>query len=232
MESSTHSAAVEKTGRILKIHKSRKNAKKKKMKTILLSILCLLGIRAFSQTSVDVYVINQGGCPYGLIDTWVSPNGAGNMSLVSIDSMGFQNVHHFTINDTTYPITLTICLYVGATQAPFPPQTPGCITQVLNSPGQSITIVADCSILEVIDLGFNKSEISVFPNPAENKINVKADATLVGSVYTVYDNTGKVVLSGKINAENTSVELGNLSGGIYLFSVGDNLKQTLKIIKE
>ena len=205
---------------------------KKKMKTILLSILCLLGIRAFSQTSVDVYVINQGGCPYGLIDTWVSPNGAGNMSLVSIDSMGFQNVHHFTINDTTYPITLTICIYVGATQAPFPPQTPSCITQVLNSPGQSITIVADCSILEVIDLGFNKGEISVFPNPAENKINVKADATLVGSVYTVYDNTGKVVLSGKINAENTSVELGNLSGGIYLFSVGDNLKQSLKIIKE
>ena len=205
---------------------------KKKMKTILLSILCLLGIRAFSQTSVDVYVINQGGCPYGLIDTWVSPNGAGNMSLVSIDSMGFQNVHHFTINDTTYPITLTICLYVGATQAPFPPQTPSCITQVLNSPGQSITIVADCSILEVIDLGFNKGEISVFPNPAENKINVKADATLVGSVYTVYDNTGKVVLSGKINSENTVIELGNLSGGIYMFSVGENMKQTFKVIKE
>ncbi len=28
------------------------------------------------------------------------------------------------------------------------------------------------------------------------------------------------------------IELGNLSGGIYLFSVGDNLKQTFKVIKE
>ena len=65
-----------------------------------------------------------------------------------------------------------------------------------------------------------------------SQINVKADAKLLGSIYTVYDNTGKVVLSGKINSENTVIELGNLSGGIYLFSAGENLKQTFKVIKE
>jgi hypothetical protein len=73
---------------------------------------------------------------------------------------------------------------------------------------------------------------SVYPNPANSHINVKADAKLLGSVYTVYDNSGKVVLSGKIIAENTVIELGNLSGGIYLFSVGENLQQTFKVIKE
>jgi hypothetical protein len=73
---------------------------------------------------------------------------------------------------------------------------------------------------------------SVYPNPAKSQINVKADAKLLGSVYNVYDNVGKVVLSGKINSENTVIELGNLSGGIYLFSVGENLKQTFKVIKE
>jgi len=73
---------------------------------------------------------------------------------------------------------------------------------------------------------------SVFPNPAQSAINIKADTKLLGSVYTIYDNTGKVVLSGKIIAENTVIELGNLSGGIYLFSVGENLKQTFKVIKE
>jgi Secretion system C-terminal sorting domain len=82
---------------------------------------------------------------------------------------------------------------------------------------------------------FNLSKntiFSVYPNPANSQINVKVDAKLLGSVYIVYDNVGKVVLSGKINSINTIIELGNLSGGIYLFSVGDNLKQTLKIIKE
>jgi hypothetical protein len=41
-----------------------------------------------------------------------------------------------------------------------------------------------------------------------------------------------VVLSGKINSENTVIELGNLSGGIYLFTVGENMKQTFRVIKE
>jgi hypothetical protein len=73
---------------------------------------------------------------------------------------------------------------------------------------------------------------SVFPNPAHNVINVKADYTLIGSVFTIYDNTGKAVQSGKINAANTTIELSNLSGGVYLFSIGDNMKQTFKLIKE
>jgi len=28
------------------------------------------------------------------------------------------------------------------------------------------------------------------------------------------------------------IELGNLSGGIYKFSVGENMKQTFKVIKQ
>jgi hypothetical protein len=73
---------------------------------------------------------------------------------------------------------------------------------------------------------------SVFPNPAHNVINVKADHKLIGSVFTIYDNTGKAVQSGKINAANTSIELSNLSSGFYMFSVGENRKQSFKIIKE
>jgi len=73
---------------------------------------------------------------------------------------------------------------------------------------------------------------SVFPNPTQNVINVKADGKLIGSVYSIYDNTGRVVLAGKLNAESTTIELGNLSGGIYIFSVGENMKQSFKVIKE
>ena len=85
-------------------------------------------------------------------------------------------------------------------------------------------------------LGINESSstkiFSVFPNPAQTIINVKADIKLLGSAYVVYDNIGKVILKGKISSEITIIELGNLSGGIYLLSVGANLKQSFKIIKE
>ncbi len=84
-------------------------------------------------------------------------------------------------------------------------------------------------------VGINESSstiFSVYPNPTNNQINVKTDAKLLGSVYIVYDNIGKLVLTGKINSENTVIELGNLSDGIYLFSVGEHLKQSFKVIKE
>ncbi len=112
-----------------------------------------------------------------------------------------------------------------------------------NQPSRCIVSSGSCSdtsnvaILTVNNnVGINETSqdnlFSVYPNPAQHVINVKVDAKLLGSVYNVYDNTGKLVLSGKINSENTVIELGNLSGGIYLFSVGENLKQTFKVIKE
>jgi hypothetical protein len=73
---------------------------------------------------------------------------------------------------------------------------------------------------------------TVYPNPAQSIVNLKADAKLIGSLYAIYDNTGKIVFSGTINSENISVDMGNLSTGIYLFSVGENVKQILKVIKE
>ena len=85
-------------------------------------------------------------------------------------------------------------------------------------------------------LGINESSssnmFSVFPNPAQSVINVKANIKLIGSAYVIYDNTGKTIIKGKLTSEDTTIELGNLSGGIYLFSVGENLKQSFKVIKE
>jgi hypothetical protein len=73
--------------------------------------------------------------------------------------------------------------------------------------------------------------LSVFPNPAQNIINVNSDSKLIGQVYSIYDNAGRVVLTGKFVSQNTTIEIGNLSGGIYMFRVGENMRQTFKIIK-
>ena len=83
-------------------------------------------------------------------------------------------------------------------------------------------------VVEITEL----SEFSVFPNPTTNQITVKVNPKLVGAFYTVFDNMGKMVLSGQLNSENTIIELGNLSGGIYLLNVGENSQQTFKVIKE
>jgi hypothetical protein len=78
----------------------------------------------------------------------------------------------------------------------------------------------------------NENLFTLYPNPTRGLVNVKIDPKLIGSGYRVNDNTGKVILSGKIYTENTSIDMGNLSAGIYLFSVGENVKQMLKVVKE
>jgi hypothetical protein len=85
----------------------------------------------------------------------------------------------------------------------------------------------------VVDVYFsNVTMVTLYPNPAQSSMNVKADSKLIGKFYTIYDNIGKAVKSGKLNAVNTTIELGNLSNGIYLFSVGENWKQSFKILNE
>jgi len=74
------------------------------------------------------------------------------------------------------------------------------------------------------------NEFSVYPNPTSNQIRLKANTNLLGSSYTIYDNMGKSVISGQINAPQMLIELGNLSDGIYLLSIGEH-KQSFKVIK-
>ncbi|MFZ4402333.1 MAG: LamG-like jellyroll fold domain-containing protein, partial [Bacteroidales bacterium] len=77
----------------------------------------------------------------------------------------------------------------------------------------------------------NKNNFLIYPNPANNEINVEINQNLIGSAYTITDQIGKIVLSGKLATENTTIQLGNLSGGIYLFNIGNNAKQTFKVLK-
>ena len=142
--------------------------------------------------------------------------------------IGFQNLNSVgqyigTTNDTLTIVNTTL----SNNNQPF-----RCIVS-----SGSCTDTSSIAVLTVVNnTGINEVSqsnlFSVYPNPASDEINLKSDVKLLGSVYTIFDNTGKFVLSGKINSENTIIEIGNLSGGIYLFSIGENLKQTFKVIKQ
>lgn len=79
---------------------------------------------------------------------------------------------------------------------------------------------------------FSQKELfAIYPNPAQSYINVNTDIKLLDELYTIADKTGRVVMSGILNAENITIELSHLSGGFYMFSVGENMKHSFKIIK-
>ena len=142
--------------------------------------------------------------------------------------VGFQNINSVGQYSGTNKDTLRVAnVTMGNNNQPF-----RCI---VSSGACSDTSTA--AVLTVINAnGINETLannlFTVYPNPAKSQINVKADASLIGSSYTVYNNIGKVTLTGKINAENTVLDLGHLSSGVYLFSIGDHLKQMFTVVKE
>jgi hypothetical protein len=142
--------------------------------------------------------------------------------------VGFQNLNSVGQYSGTTNDTLTVSnLTISNNNQPF-----RCIVS-----SGSCSDTSNVAVLTVNNnVGINENSqydlFSVFPNPAQSVINIKADSKLIGKIYTIFDNTGKVILTGKLTSQNTSIDLDNLSGGIYMFSVEEHMKQTFKIIKQ
>lgn len=79
---------------------------------------------------------------------------------------------------------------------------------------------------------FGETDIMIYPNPVQNVVTVKADFKLVGESYSVYDNMGRVVLTGQITSQNTAIEMNSLSNGMYMFNIGNKIQHIISIIKE
>ena len=142
--------------------------------------------------------------------------------------VGFQNLNGVGQYSGTTNDTLTVSnVTMSNNNQPF-----RCIVT-----SGSCTDTSNIAVLTVNNnVGINENSqnnlFSVYPNPAQSIINVKTDLKLIGSVYSIFDNNGRVVQTGKINSEFTTIELGNLSSGIYMFNMGENMKQNFRVIKE
>ncbi len=60
----------------------------------------------------------------------------------------------------------------------------------------------------------------VFPTPASTSILVFVDKTQLGKTYQIIDLYGKILLEGKINAENFRLNTSHFSSGLYLLKIG------------
>ena len=63
------------------------------------------------------------------------------------------------------------------------------------------------------------NQISVFPNPAINSIEIKSDYSLENAIISVFDLNGRRVLNYKNEAGSNFVDLSNLSMGEYILRI-------------
>ncbi|MBQ7490251.1 MAG: S8 family serine peptidase [Bacteroidales bacterium] len=71
-------------------------------------------------------------------------------------------------------------------------------------------------------------EFAIFPNPATDLLYVVLPEGTQNQNLTIFDLSGKAIMSQMLNDTNTTINVGNLSSGIYFVKVGNNTKKFVK----
>ena len=76
--------------------------------------------------------------------------------------------------------------------------------------------------------------ISIIPNPASDKVQISVPNDAFSDILiTLYDLSGRQVLSQKSNAANTNIDLSNLAKGVYLMEVqADKVMYKEKVVRQ
>lgn len=76
----------------------------------------------------------------------------------------------------------------------------------------------------------NKNNYSIYPNPVSNRLNV---ANADGADYTVFDVTGRVMSTGRLNSNKAGINTETLAPGTYLLHLGkDGASDKVKFTKQ
>jgi len=99
---------------------------------------------------------------------------------------------------------------------------------IISTYGWTIT---DAGLNCALDTGeFETNTLKLYPNPVISVLNVKTDHNLINQTYTIIDGLGRVVLNGKLNEVDTTINVEQLSKGIYYIKTAGN--SATKFIKE
>ena len=75
---------------------------------------------------------------------------------------------------------------------------------------------------ENVGVDENKEAIfSLFPNPAKNSLTIKLNGDFTAEKFTIFDQSGRNVLSNSFNSES-SIDISTLENGTYFFKLGEN----------
>ncbi|WP_291116837.1 T9SS type A sorting domain-containing protein [Flavobacterium sp. UBA6135] len=71
--------------------------------------------------------------------------------------------------------------------------------------------------------------ITVFPNPVKNTLNFNFSNTdFINSKYSIYDLNGRIILEGKIIAAENTINVENLTKGLYLLKIEQTISRFIK----
>ncbi len=93
---------------------------------------------------------------------------------------------------------------------------------------KKISFISAFTGIDVVDLEQNNNQISVYPNPVANELNFKNLPEGSSNLF-IYRMDGALVLQTQITDFENTVDLSNLTVGIYLVRVNNQILKISKI---
>lgn len=121
---------------------------------------------------------------------------------------GMSPVHPYAVTDT-YHVCVRVYGYCGADTL--------CSDFIVTGVGISMISLAD---------------VSVYPNPATNQVNIEGVTTIMN--YRLVSVTGVTLQQGDLQQGVNRVNMGNYSPGVYMIELigGDGSRKTFRVVKE
>lgn len=69
------------------------------------------------------------------------------------------------------------------------------------------------------------SEINIYPNPANDVVNIKIESYESDDVITIMDISGRTLIAETVTNNEMKVDVSNLSKGLYIIKVGEIVKK-------
>lgn len=166
------------------------------------------------------------------IDIFVSKlDSAGNfINALTFPGTGWESAYCIT-TDNSGNIFLTGDIDKGSTggTTDFDPGTGVFIVNTMRA--ALFVLKLGNTVSSVHELASNSNNVDIYPNPANDLINVKVNSNLINSKYYIINSLGQNISSGKLTNENTTINIEGLPNGIYLFQVGPLNQHSFKIVK-
>ncbi len=74
--------------------------------------------------------------------------------------------------------------------------------------------------------------LKIYSDPTVEVLVVKAGTQLIGSLYTISDQLGRPIITGRLMSETSSVVIDKLASGLYFFQVVGGNQMTIKFMKK
>ncbi|GAA3619195.1 T9SS type A sorting domain-containing protein [Flavivirga jejuensis] len=78
----------------------------------------------------------------------------------------------------------------------------------------------------------NDIKIQFYPNPINDYLNIEIEKEFIDSRFSIFEISGKAIKSGTFENKLNSIDLENISNGVYFLTINkDHLTKTIKFIK-